>query len=144
MEPIQAHARSILCLETSRTSMEQSNISLTNREILLSSSYDNQIHLWEVTMSKMNETVQLNHLYTIEQERNISLQTIQFLSMMDNFLLANFSDQAYLHLWQFINISISIDEQQRLGVVEHPTKGNHHRSRIQGNNDVAICINSIE
>jgi len=43
MKPILAHKNSIVCLETSRASMEKSNILFTNCEILLSSSIDRVI-----------------------------------------------------------------------------------------------------
>jgi WD40 repeat protein len=133
MEPILAHKNSILCLETSRASMEMSNISFTNCEILLSSSIDNEIYLWDLHINKSDESIQLIHILTIKQEKNISFQSIKFLSMVDNFIVANYSDQNYLHIWQLLNISIRTNDHNQWGIVEHPTKGSHHHGQIQGN-----------
>jgi len=132
MEPILAHKNSIICLETSRASMEMSNISFTNSEVLLSCSTDRIIYLWDLTINKFDESIQLIHIVTIEQEKNISFETIKFLSMIDNFLVANYSDQRYLHIWQLLNISIPTTDHDQWGIVEHPTKGSHHQGQIQG------------
>ncbi|UJR27655.1 hypothetical protein I4U23_008936 [Adineta vaga] len=131
MEPILAHKTSLVCLETSRASMQMSNISFTNSEILLSCSIDRSIYLWDLNINKSNESIQLIHIITIEQEKNISLESIKFLTMIDNFLVANYSDQKFLHIWQLLNISIQTNDRDRWGIVEHPTKGNHHHSQIQ-------------
>ncbi|CAF2848054.1 unnamed protein product [Rotaria sp. Silwood2] len=131
MEPILAHKTSILCLETSLTSMEMSNILFTNCEILLSSSTDRTIYLWNLTISKLDESIQLIHMLTIEQEKNISFESIKYLSMIDNFIVANYSDQNYLHIWQLLNISIRTSIQNQWGIVEHPTKGSHHHGQVQ-------------
>lgn len=133
MEPILAHKNSIVCLETSRISMEKSNILFTYCEVLLSSSIDREIYLWNLTLNQSNESIQLIHLLTIEQEKNISFQSIKFLCMIDNFIIANYSDQNYLHIWQLLNISIRADVHDQWGTVEHPTKGQHHQGQIQGN-----------
>jgi WD40 repeat protein len=132
MEPILAHKTSIVCLETSQSSMEMSNITFTNCEILVSCSSDRLINLWDLTINKFNDSIQLIHLLTVEQEKNISFQSIKFLSMIDNFIVANYSDQKYLHIWQLLNISIRTDIPDQWGIVEHPTKGNHHSGQIQG------------
>jgi hypothetical protein len=133
MKPILAHKNSIVCLETSRASMEKSNILFTNCEILLSSSIDRVIYLWDLILNKTtNESIELIHLLTIEQEKNISFQSIKYLSMIDNFIVANYSDQNYLHIWQLLNISIHINDYDQWGIVEHPTKGKHHHGQIQG------------
>lgn len=130
MEPILAHKNAIVCLETSQASMELSNIIFTNCEILLSSSIDRSIYLWDLVK---NESIELIHILTIEQEKNISFESIKYLSMIDNFIVANYSDQKYLHIWQLLNISIRVNSQDQWGIVEHPTKGNHHYGQIQGN-----------
>lgn len=132
MEPILAHKNSLVCLETSQASMEMSNISFTNSEILLSCSTDRSIYLWDFNINKIDESIQLIHIITIEQEKNISFESIKYLSMIDNFLIANYSDQKFLHIWQILNISIQTNDQDRWGIVEHPTKGNHHHGQIQG------------
>ncbi|CAM4769649.1 unnamed protein product [Rotaria magnacalcarata] len=131
MEPILAHKSSILCLETSRTSMKTSKILFTNCEVLLSSSIDRIIHLWNLTLNKFDDSIQLIHIVTVEQEKNISFESIKFLSMIDNFIVANYSDQNYLHIWQLLNISIRTNAHDQWGIVEHPTKGNHHHGQIQ-------------
>jgi len=132
MEPILAHKNSIVCLETSKASMEKSNIVFTNCEILLSSSIDRVIYLWDLILNKTNQSIELIHLLTIEQEKNISFQSIKYLSMIDNFIVANYLDQNYLHIWQLLNISIRINDYDQWGIVEHPTKGKHHYGQIQG------------
>ncbi|CAF0766338.1 unnamed protein product [Adineta ricciae] len=131
MEPLLAHQSSLVCLESSQASMETTNISFMNSEILLSCSIDRSIHLWDFSINKNDESIQLVHILTVEQEKNISQETIRFLSMIDNFLVAIYSDQKFLHIWQLLNISIQTNEQDRWGIVEHPTKGNHHRGQIQ-------------
>ena len=136
MEPILAHKTSIVCLETSRASMQMSNVLFTNCEVLLSSGMDRAIHIWDLYRNQPNESIQLIRLLTIEQEKNISFETVKFLSMIDNFIIANYTDQRYLHIWQLLNISIEANIDDRWGIVEHPTKGNHHYGQIQGN----ICL----
>ncbi|CAF3364498.1 unnamed protein product [Rotaria sp. Silwood1] len=131
MEPILAHKNSILCLETSRASMDMSNILFTNCEILLSSSIDRIIYLWNLTINKSDDCIQLIHILTIEQEKNISFESIKYLSMVDNFIVANYSDQSFLHIWQLLNISIRTSIHNQWGIVEHPTKGSHHHGQIQ-------------
>jgi hypothetical protein len=133
MTPILAHQNSIVCLESSRSSMDKSNIFFNNYEILLSSSLDRVIYLWDITINKINQSIELIHLLTIEQEKNLSFQSIKYLSMIDNFLLANYSDQNYLHIWQLLNISIRLNDYDQWGIVEHPTKGKPHHGQIQGN-----------
>ena len=133
MTPILAHKNSIVCLESSYASMDKSNIFFNNCEILLSSSLDRMIYLWDITINKTKESIELIHLLTIEQEKNISFQSIKYLSMIDNFLLANYSDQNYLHIWQILNISIRLNDYDQWGIVEHPTKGKPHHGQIQGN-----------
>lgn len=132
MEPILAHNGPILCLETSRISTETTNILFTNCEVLLSCSIDRIIHIWNLSLNKSDESIELIHILTIEQEKNISLESIKFLSMIDNFIVANYSDQKYLHVWQLLNISIQINVHDQWGIVEHPTKGVPHRSQIHG------------
>lgn len=132
MEPLLAHRSSLVCLESSQASMETTNISFTNSEVLLSCSEERSIHLWDFSINKNDESIQLIHILNVEQDKNISHETIRFLSMIDNFLVANYSDQKFLHIWQLLNISIQTNEQDRWGIVEHPTKGNHHRGQIQG------------
>jgi WD40 repeat protein len=112
--------------------MEKSNILFTNCEILLSSSIDRVIYLWDLIINKTTESIELIHLLTIEQEKNLSSQSIKYLSMIDNFVVANYSDQNYLHIWQLLNISIRIHDHDQWGIVEHPTKGKGHQSQIQG------------
>ncbi|CAF0801787.1 unnamed protein product [Adineta ricciae] len=131
MEPLLAHRSSLVCLESSQASMETTQISFMNSEILLSCSADRRIHLWDFSINKNDELIQLVHILTVEQEKNISQETIRFLSMIDNFLVATYSDQKFLHIWQLLNISIQTNEQDRWGIVEHPTKGSHHRGQIQ-------------
>jgi len=138
MEPRLAHENSIICLETSRASMEKSNIVFTNCEILLSASIDRMIYLWDLIINKTNESIELIHLLTIEQEKNISFQSIKYLSMIDNFIVANYSGQNFLHIWQLLNISIRINDYDQWGIVEHPTKGKQHHSQIQG---IFFCSN---
>ena len=142
MQPILAHRNSIVCLETSRASMDKSNIFFTNCEILLSCSIDRIIYLWDLTMNKSNESIELIRLLTIEQEKNLSFQSIKYLLMIDNFLLANFSDQNYLHIWQILNISIRLNDYDQWGIVEHPTKGKAHHGKIQGKSFLDILPNS--
>ncbi|CAF1553727.1 unnamed protein product, partial [Rotaria sordida] len=79
------------------------------------------IYLWNLTLKKLDESIQLNHILTIEQEKNISFESIKYLSMIDNFIVANYSDQNYLHIWQLLNISIRTSIQYQWGIVEHPT-----------------------
>ncbi|CAF1277470.1 unnamed protein product [Adineta steineri] len=134
MEPILAHKNSIVCLETSRASMDTSNISFTNSEVLLSCSNDRIIYIWDLTINKSDESIQLIHIITIEQEKNVSFETIKFLSMIDNFLVANYSDQNFLHIWQLLNISLQTNTYNQWGIVEHPTKGSYHHGQIQGKN----------
>lgn len=136
MEPIQAHSTVIVCLESSHSSLERSNISLTNCEILLSSNDANEIRLWDFALDIENESIQLIPIVTIVQEKNISSKSIDQLLMVDNFVMANYSDQTFLHLWQLVNISISNNEKTQWGIVEHPSKGKAHRGRIQGNQTV--------
>ena len=132
MKPIRAHRTSILLLETSKTSMDKTNILFTDREVLLSSSMDRLIYIWDLTIHSHDESIQLIHLLTIEQEKNISMNNnIRFLTMFDNFIVANYSDQNFLHLWQLLNISIKVNDRDQWGIVEHPTKGTHHQSQIQ-------------
>jgi WD40 repeat protein len=132
MEPVLAHKNSIICLETSQASMENSNILFTNCEILLSCSVDRMIYLWDLNINKINQSIELIHLLTIEQEKNISFQIIKYLSMIDNFIVGNYSDQNFLHIWQLLNISIRTNDYDQWGIVEHPTKGKHHYGQIQG------------
>ncbi|CAF3769661.1 unnamed protein product [Adineta steineri] len=131
MEPILAHKNSIVCLETSRASMDTSNISFTNSEVLLSCGTDRIIYIWDLTINKSDESIQLIHIITIEQEKNISFEPIKFLSMIDNFLVANYSDQNFLHIWQLLNISLQTNTYNQWGIVEHPTKGSYHHGQIQ-------------
>lgn len=133
MEPVLAHPSAILCLETSRISAEKSNVVFTNYEMILSASQENEIHVWDLTMDANSESIQLIPLLTVVQEKNISSRPIEFLLMSDNFIVANYSDQLHLHLWQLIDISIRTTDAQQWGIVEHPTKGSHHRRRVQGN-----------
>jgi len=142
MTPILAHQNSIVCLETSRASMDKSNIFFNNYEILLSCSLDRVIYLWDITMNKTNESIELIHLLKIEQEKNPSFQSIKYLSMIDNFLLANYSDQNYLHIWQLLNIVIRLNDYDQWGIVEHPTKGKPHHGQIQGNDFHKFFSNS--
>ena len=135
MEPVLAHPSALLCLETSRISTEKSNLVFTNCEMILSASEENQIHIWDLTMNASSESIELRRLLTVVQEKNISLRSIAFLLMSDNFLVANYSDQFHLHLWQLIDISIRTTDPQQWGIVEHPTKGRHHGSRVQGNTE---------
>ena len=133
MEPVRAHQSAVVCLEASRASMEASNVSLTHCEVLLSASQDNLIDLWDLTIDETTDAIRLIHLLTVEQEKNVSVKSIRFLSMIDNFLVANYSDQHFLHLWQLLNITVRTDElRDQWGIVEHPTKGDHHRGSIQG------------
>lgn len=138
MKPVLAHRTSILCLESSRASMDQSNIFFTNCEILLSCSTDRQIYLWDLVFNQNDQSIELIHLLTVEQEKNISFQSIRYLSMVDQFLVANYSDQNYLHLWQILNISIRLNDYDQWGIVEHPTKGKPHLHQIQGNPSIDI------
>lgn len=131
MEPVLAHKTAVLCLETSRASMEKSNILFTNCEILLSSSIDGKISLWTLNINKIDESIELIHMLTIEQEKNLSIQSIKYLSMIDNFVVANYFDQNYLHIWQLLNISIRINDSDQWGIVEHPTKGKPHHTEIR-------------
>ena len=80
MEPILAHKTSIVCLETSQSSMEISNILFTNCEVLLSSSTDRIIYLWDLSLNETHESIQLIHLLTIEQEKNISYESMAIIS----------------------------------------------------------------
>ena len=133
MLPVRAHPNTLVCLETSRASMDKSNIFFTNCEILLSCSLDRQIYLWDLVFNKTKQSIELIHLLTIEQEKNVSFQTMKHLSMIDQFLVANYSDQNYLHLWQILNISIRLNDYDQWGIVEHSMKGKPHRCSIQGN-----------
>ena len=132
MKPVQAHSESLFCLETSCNSSEKSNNSLSNHEILLSSTRINQIHLWDLHLDDSIQSISLIHLSTLEQEKYISTQSIRCLAMIDNFVVANYSDQLFVHLWQLIDISIRIDQPHQLGIIEHSSKGNSHHSSVQG------------
>ena len=94
--------------------------------------YVQVIYLWDLNFNQINQSIELIHLLTIEQEKSISYQIIKYLSMIDNFIVANYSDQYYLHIWQLLNISIRTSIQYQWGIVEHPTKGKHHHGQIQG------------
>ena len=133
MEPVQAHPNPVVCLKSSQASLERSNISLTSCEILLSSNDTNQIRLWDLLLNIENEAIELIPLITVVQEKNVSSKSIDQLLMVDNFIVAHYSGQPFLHLWQLVNISINVNEKAQWGIVEHPTKGNAHRGHIRGN-----------
>lgn len=132
MEPVQAHQTPLVCLETSRASLATTTTAFTSSEILLSCGVDRAIHLWDLHLNTSDESIQLTHVVTVEQEKNVSTESIRFLAMIDNFLVANYADQAFLHIWQLLNISIQAKDGDRWGIVEHPTKGSPHHGRIQG------------
>ena len=138
MPPVLAHQTAILCLETSRASMDKSNLFFTNCEVLLSCSIDRQIYLWDLVFNQNDQSIELVHLLTVEQEKNISFQSIKYLLMIDQFILANYSDQNYLHVWQILNISIRLNDYDQWGIVEHPTKGKSHLGQIQGNHSIEV------
>lgn len=140
MEPVQAHSTGIVCLESSQTSLEQSNIFLTRYEILLSSNDANEIRLWDFALDIDQQSIQLIPFITVIQEKNVSSKSIGQLLMIDNFIVAYYSDQKFLHLWQLVNISISIskNEKAQWGIVEHSSKGNPHRGHIRGNYTVIM------
>ncbi|CAF0910189.1 unnamed protein product [Didymodactylos carnosus] len=129
MKPFSAHESTIVALEASRSSMEATNTPFTTYEVLISAGEDKFIRIWDVIMQE-DESISLKLIVTLEQERNISTSPIHFIGMIDNFVVANFMDQPFLHLWQLLNISL-ITGTEEWGIIEHPTKGSEHTGDIQ-------------